>query len=61
VVRLPSGAQGAKRVFQKQMKGLEKFDEVILMFDNGVPGNAAAEAWSHVLTGGAGLTDMLTL
>jgi hypothetical protein len=27
VVSLPSGAQGAKRVFQKQMKWLEKFDD----------------------------------
>ena len=52
VVSLPSGAQGAKRVFQKQMKWLEQFDEVILMFDNDEAGNAAAEACSHVLPAG---------
>ena len=53
VVSLPSGAQGAKKVFQKQMKWLEKFEEVILMFDNDEPGNKAAEACSHVLPAGS--------
>lgn len=53
VVSLPSGAQGAKRVFQKQMKWLEKFDEVILMFDNDEAGNKAAESCSHVLPPGS--------
>ncbi len=61
VVSLPSGAQGAKRVFQKQMKWLEKFDEVILMFDNDEPGNAAAEACSHVLPAGTCKIARLTM
>jgi twinkle protein len=53
VVSLPSGAQGAKRLFQKQLKWLEKFEEVILMFDNDEAGTSAAEACSHVLPAGS--------
>lgn len=53
VVSLPSGAQGAKKVFQKQMKWLEKFDEVVLMFDSDEAGTKAAEACSHVLPAGS--------
>jgi len=53
VVSLPSGAQGAKSVFKKQLKWLEKFEEVILMFDNDDAGNKAAEACSHVLPAGS--------
>ena len=52
VVSLPTGAASAKNVFKKQLKWLDKFEEVILMFDADEPGNKAAEECSHVLPAG---------
>lgn len=42
VVSLPNGISGAKKALAKNLKYLEKFDEVILMFDMDEPGQAGA-------------------
>ena len=49
VVSLPTGAQGAKKVFQTHLDWLSKFDEVILMFDSDEQGRKAAMEASQVL------------
>jgi twinkle protein len=41
VVSVPNGAQGAKKALQAHLAWLEKFDEVILMFDMDDAGRAA--------------------
>ena len=41
VVSVPNGAQGAKKALQAALEWLERFDEVILMFDMDEPGRAA--------------------
>lgn len=41
VVSVPNGAQGAKKALGAALEWLEKFDEVILMFDQDEPGRAA--------------------
>jgi twinkle protein len=41
VVSIPNGAQGAKKSLQAAIEWLEKFDEVILMFDQDDPGRDA--------------------
>lgn len=41
VVSLPNGAAGARRDLAKHVDWLERFEKVILMFDNDEPGNAA--------------------
>jgi twinkle protein len=42
VVSVPNGAQGAKKSIAKALDWLERFDRVVLMFDNDDPGRAAA-------------------
>ena len=61
VVSLPSGAQSAKSVFKKQLKWLDKFEEVVIMFDNDESGNKAAEQCSHILPAGKCKIARLTL
>ena len=41
VVSVPNGAQGAAKAIRAALEWLEKFDEVILMFDQDEPGRAA--------------------
>lgn len=41
VVSVPNGAQGAKKALSKELQWLVNFDEVVLMFDNDEPGQAA--------------------
>lgn len=41
VVSVPNGAQGAKKALQGALEWLERFDEVILMFDQDDPGKEA--------------------
>lgn len=41
VVSVPNGAQGAKKALQAALEWLERFDEVILMFDQDDPGRDA--------------------
>lgn len=43
VVSIPTGASGAKKSLASQLEWLNKFDEVILMFDDDEPGRAAVE------------------
>nr|WP_319513384.1 toprim domain-containing protein [uncultured Cohaesibacter sp.] len=43
VVSIPTGAQGAKKALQKNLDWLQKFEEVVLMFDMDEPGQAAIE------------------
>ena len=43
VVSVPNGAQGAPKDLAKQLQWLNKFDEVVLMFDNDEPGKKAAQ------------------
>ncbi len=52
VVSLPTGAQSAKGVFQKQLKWLEKFETIILLFDSDEAGQKAAEQCSQILPAG---------
>jgi len=43
VVSVQNGSQGAKKSLQKQLEWLEKFETIVLMFDNDDPGNKAVE------------------
>lgn len=42
VVSIPNGAQGAKKAIQKNLEYLNRFEEVIFMFDQDEPGTKAA-------------------
>lgn len=52
VVSIPNGAQGAVNAFRKSIGYLEKFDEVVICFDQDDPGRAAAKACAELLTPG---------
>jgi twinkle protein len=52
VVSVPNGAQGAKKALGAELQWLEQFEEVILMFDNDEPGNAAIEECALLFTPG---------
>jgi twinkle protein len=52
VVSVPNGAQGAKKSIQKHLEYLNKFDEVILMFDMDEPGQKAAQECVDLLPPG---------
>lgn len=52
VVSLPTGAGGAVKALKDQLQWLEKFESVILMFDNDEPGNAAAAECAPLFTPG---------
>ena len=49
VVSLPAGAQNAKAMFKKHMEWLNKFEEIILLFDMDDVGQKAIEEVSHIL------------
>tara|TARA_R100001224_G_scaffold97508_1_gene67589 strand:- start:4645 stop:5859 length:1215 start_codon:yes stop_codon:yes gene_type:complete len=49
VVSLPAGAQNAKTMFKKHMEWLNKFEEIILLFDMDEVGQKAIEEVSHLL------------
>ena len=49
VVSLPTGAAAAKSAFKKNLEWLQKFDEVILMFDEDAAGRKAVEQVSSIL------------
>lgn len=51
-VSLPSGAQSAKAMFKKHMEWLNRFQEVILMFDMDDKGQQAVEDAVHILPPG---------
>lgn len=50
VVSLPQGSNSAKKTFMAQMEWLEKFDEVITMFDMDEPGEKARKAVEGILS-----------
>lgn len=52
VVSINSGAQSARKSVASSIEWLEKFDEVILAFDNDEPGRAAMEECAPLFTAG---------
>jgi len=52
VVSIQNGANGAVKSIKKALDWLEKFDEVVFMFDQDDPGIAAAKACAELLTPG---------
>jgi twinkle protein len=52
VVSIPNGAQGAAKDIAEEIEWVEKFEEVILMFDNDEHGREAAKAVAQLLTPG---------
>lgn len=52
VVSIPNGAQAAKKVIEANLEYLDKFDEIILMFDMDDAGRKACEDSAKVLPAG---------
>lgn len=52
VVSVPNGAQGAKKSLQKNIEWLEKFESVVLMFDNDEAGQKAIAECAPLFTPG---------
>ncbi len=52
VVSIPSGANGAAKALRANLEWLERFEEVILMFDGDEPGKEAVEACAPLFTPG---------
>lgn len=52
VVSVPTGAAGALKAFQNNLEWLEKFDSVVVMFDDDEPGRKAAKECAMLLTPG---------
>jgi twinkle protein len=52
VVSVPNGASGAKKALQGALEWLERFDEVILMFDMDEPGRAAVSECAPLFSPG---------
>lgn len=52
VVSVPNGAQGAAKSISKSIEWLERFEEVVLMFDQDEPGIEAAEECAAKLSPG---------
>ena len=50
VVSVKTGSQGAKKDLQQQLEWLEKFEKIILMFDNDEAGKKASEDCSKLFT-----------
>lgn len=52
VVSIPNGVASAAKVFQKNLEYLERFEKVVIMFDQDDPGREAAVAAAAVLSPG---------
>ena len=52
VVSIPNGAQGAAKTIKRELEWLEKYTEVIFLFDGDEPGRAAAQECAQLLTPG---------
>ena len=52
VVSIPTGSNGAAKAIKDNIEWLEKFEEVVLMFDMDTPGKEAAAECSPLLTPG---------
>lgn len=50
VVSIPCGAQSAKKVFEANLKWLEGFDEVVVVFDNDDAGRSGAQEIEGILS-----------
>lgn len=61
VVSLPSGVNSAKAAFKKHYEWLNRFEEVVLMFDNDEQGNKAVEEVCNILPAGKTKIAKLTL
>ena len=61
VVSVPNGAQSAKKFLQANLEWLERFDEVVLMFDMDQPGKDAVAECAPLFTPGRCKVASLTL
>jgi twinkle protein len=52
VVSVPNGAHNAAKSFRENLEWLERFETVVIMFDNDEPGQAAARECAMVLSPG---------
>lgn len=52
VVSIPNGAQAAKKAIEDNLEYLDKFEEVVLMFDMDEPGRKACEECAKILPAG---------
>ena len=52
VVSIPNGAQAAKKAIEANLEYLDRFEEVVLMFDMDEPGRKACEECAKVLPAG---------
>lgn len=52
VVSIPNGATNAAKAFRENLEWLEKFESVVIMFDNDEPGQKAAKEAALVLSPG---------
>ena len=52
VVSIPNGAQAARKAIEANLEYLDKFEEVVLMFDMDEPGRKACEECAKVLPAG---------
>ena len=61
VVSIPNGAQAAKKAIEANLEYLDKFDEVVLMFDMDEPGRKACEECAKILPAGKAFIAYLPL
>ena len=61
VVSIPNGAQGAKKCIEANLEYLDKFEEVILMFDMDEAGRKAVEDCAKVIPNGKAYIAVLPL
>lgn len=59
VVSIPNGAQGAKKVLEANLEYLDRFEQIILMFDMDEPGRKAVEECSKILPVGKAFVAVL--
>jgi twinkle protein len=59
VVSLPDGCDSAKRMVEKNYEWLDRFENIVLMFDMDKPGRAAAEQMAQMLPAGKALVASL--
>lgn len=52
VVSIPNGVQSAEKIFKQELKWIESFEQVVLMFDNDEVGIEAAQKCAAILTPG---------
>lgn len=61
VVSIPNGAQGAKKCLEANLEYLDKFEEVILMFDMDEAGRKAVEECAKIIPSGKAYIAVLPL